>query len=108
VDGYPGDYTREWATVGQLAGAWIQLDWSGAVQVSQVTLHDRPNAVDRVQAGTLLFSDGTSVAVGMLPNDGTGLSVTFTSRVVTWVRFRVDQAVGSNIGLAEIELWGTR
>ncbi len=105
VDGYPGDYTKEWATLGQLAGAWIKLTWNSAVSVSKVVLHDRPNVVDNILGGTLTFSDGSSLSVGALPNDGTGLAVMFSSRTVTWLQFRVDSAVGKNIGLAEIEVF---
>jgi LmbE family N-acetylglucosaminyl deacetylase len=105
IDGYPGDATREWATVGQLAGAWIQLTWPAPVAVAQVQLYDRPNLSDNVQAGTLLFSDGSSVAVGTLPNAGATYPVNFTTRTVSWVKFRVDQAVGQNIGLAEMQVF---
>ncbi len=104
VDGWPGDYTKEWATNGELAGAWIRLTWPSAVTVSQVILHDRPNLVDNVRAGTLVFSDGSTIPVGALPNDGAGLSVSFLPKTVTWVQFRVDSAVGTNIGLAEFEV----
>jgi hypothetical protein len=104
VDGYPGDYTKEWATLGQLAGAWIRLTWSSAVTVSKVILHDRPNSTDNILAGTLLFSDGSSVPVGALPNNGSGLTVSFPTKTVTWVQFRVDSAAGANIGLAEFEV----
>jgi hypothetical protein len=105
IDGYPGNYTKEWATVSQMAGAWIQLDWSSGATISQVILHDRPNLTDNISSGTLMFSDGSSVPVGTLPSDGTGLSVLFSARTVQWVRFRVDSAVGMNTGLAEIEVW---
>jgi LmbE family N-acetylglucosaminyl deacetylase len=105
IDGYPGDYTKEWATLGQLAGAWIQLNWPTALTVQEVKLYDRPNLTDNVLAGTLVFSDGSRVSVGQLPNDGTGLAVSFPVRSVTWIRFNVDQAVGSNIGLAEFEVY---
>jgi hypothetical protein len=105
IDGWPGDYTKEWATVGQLAGAWIQLNWIAPVSVAKVILYDRPNLTDNVQSGTLLFSDGSSIAVGTLPNAGTGLPVTFAAKTVSWVRFRVDAAAGSNIGLAEIQVF---
>ncbi len=64
VEGFPGDYTKEWATLGELAGAWIKLSWSSAVSVSQVVLFDRPNLTDNILGGTLLFSDGSSVVVG--------------------------------------------
>jgi len=46
IDGYPGDYTREWATTGQGAGAWIQLTWAYPYVVDRVMLYDRPNGSD--------------------------------------------------------------
>jgi LmbE family N-acetylglucosaminyl deacetylase len=105
IDGYPGDYTKEWATVGQLAGAWITLTWSSPVSVSEVVLYDRPNLTDNVTSGTLTFSDGSSISVGQLPNDGTGYPVTFAAKTITWVKFTVDTAVGQNIGLSEFQVF---
>ena len=84
--GYPVDYSREWVTVRQGAGAWIQLTWSAAVTLNRVVLYDRPNASDQITGGTLTFSDGSSVPVGPLANDGTAVTVDFASRSVTWVR----------------------
>jgi LmbE family N-acetylglucosaminyl deacetylase len=105
IDGYPGDYTKEWAANGQLAGAWIQLSWANLTTVSQVVLYDRPNSVDNILAGTLSFSDGSTVPVGALPNSG-GLQVTFSARTISWLKFQVDNAVGTNTGLAEIAVYG--
>src|SRR5262249_17660340 len=102
VDGYPGDYSREWATTGQLNGAWINLAWSSGVTVSQVNLYDRPNLLDNILSGTLRFSDGSTVSVGTLPNNGAGLAVSFAPRSVSWLRFTINNAVGLNTGLAEI------
>jgi LmbE family N-acetylglucosaminyl deacetylase len=108
VDGWPGDYTREWATVGQRAGAWIELSWTAAYLVDRVVLYDRPNGNDRVTGSTLTFSDGTTVNVGSLPNNGTAKTVTFTPRSITSVTFTIT-AVSSttqNIGLAEFQVFG--
>lgn len=101
VSGYPTDYTKEWAAVGK-TGQWIQATYATLVRLSSVTLHDRINTSDNITAGTLSFSDGSTVAVGALPTDGTGLVVTFTARTVTWVRFAIDTAAGTNTGLAEM------
>jgi hypothetical protein len=106
--GYPADSSREWASVRQGAGAWLQLTWSSAVTLERIVLNDRPNASDQVTSGTLTFSDGSSVPVGALANDGAAVSVPFAPRSVTWVRFTVTGVRGgtSNVGLAEIEAWG--
>ena len=104
IDGYPGVYTREWATTGELAGAWITLSWASAHEVDTIVLYDRPNLVDNILSGTLTFSDGTSETVGPLPNDGSGYTVTFTPHTINWVTLTIDSAVGLNIGLSEIEV----
>src|SRR5882672_9072010 len=91
VDGAPHDAAREWVSASQLSGAWIQLDWSSPVSVAQVNLYDRPLGGENVLAGTLSFSDGTSIAVGALPPDGKLLPVTFAPKTVSWVRFTIDQ-----------------
>ncbi len=107
VDGSAGDYTKEWATNGQLAGAWIKLSWTLPVTTSQVVLYDRPNLTDNITSGTLTFSDQSTVPVGALPNDGTPLTVSFASKRVTWMQFTVNSAVGQNTGLAELAVMGT-
>ena len=114
AQGYPADYTKEWASLGGKAGCWIQLTWAAPVSVNKVVLYDRPNADDQATAGTLTFSDGTSQPVGALTNTGptagtaAGVTVSFTPKNVTWVRFTITtvSATTHNVGLAEMEVWG--
>jgi len=107
VDGYPGDYTKEWATRAGKAGSWLQLTWPSPVTVGSVVLFDRPNTSDQVTAGTLTFSDGSTVAVPALNNAGAGVTVTFASRSTTSLRFTVTGVSAStgNVGLAELQAW---
>jgi hypothetical protein len=74
----------------------------------RVVLYDRPNATDQITGGTLTFSDGSSVAVGSLANDGSPVTVAFVPRSVTWVRLTVNSVLAGtrNVGLAEFEAWG--
>ena len=106
--GYPGDSSKEWATVGGKAGSWLLLTWSAPAPISSVTLYDRPNTSDRVTGGTLAFSDGSVVTVPSLDNAGAATTVTFSPRSTTSIRFTVTGAALSttNIGLAEIEALG--
>jgi hypothetical protein len=108
IDGYPGDYTREWATVSQKVGAWLKLTWTSAYVIDHVVLYDRPNTNDRITSATLSFSDGTSVTVGALNNAGSATTVTFTPRTVTSLTLTVTGVANttSNIGLAEIQVYG--
>ena len=97
---YPGDYTREWATLGQLAGAWINLAWPSPVTVSQVILDDRPNLEDNVTYGTLSFSDGSTGGGWDFAEQRR--STHFSARTVTSMKFTITGAAGYNIGLAGV------
>jgi hypothetical protein len=109
IDGYPGDYTKEWATNGGGAGSWLKLAWPGAVTINKVTLYDRPNTGDQVTGGTLTFSDGSTVTVPALNNDGSATTVTFPSKTTTSLLFTVTSvsASTSNVGLAEIQAFAS-
>jgi LmbE family N-acetylglucosaminyl deacetylase len=101
--GYPAEPGREWATVAETAGAWIELRWATPHVVSGVRLHDRPNPDDQIVRATLTFSDGSSVPVGALENDGSATDIEFDPRRVTWLRLSIDACSSStvNVGLAE-------
>jgi LmbE family N-acetylglucosaminyl deacetylase len=107
VDGYPGDYTKEWATKGGRAGSWINLAWSSPVTLNKIILNDRPNTSDRITGGTLTFSDGSTVAVPTLNDTGADITVSFTSKTTTSVRFTANSVSSTtgNAGLAEIETY---
>jgi hypothetical protein len=107
IDGYPGDYTKEWATKSGRAGSWAQLAWAGPVTVNRVVLYDRPNTSDRVTGGTLTFSDGSTVSVPSLTNNGAAVTVSFTARATTSLRFTATGVSSSttNVGLAEVQVW---
>jgi hypothetical protein len=106
IDGWPGDYTKEWVSNNEGAGAWLQLNWSQAVTVDRVVLYDRPNTNDRITGGTLSFSNGSPVTVGALNNNGTATNSIFSTRTITWLRFTVTSAQGGAVGLAEVQVFG--
>ncbi|HET6530276.1 MAG TPA: hypothetical protein VFH03_06615 [Actinoplanes sp.] len=75
VDGTAtGPYALGWAA--QETTGWIQLDWAVPQRLDRVVLYDRPGP-DRVTAGMLTFSDGSTVRVGALPDTGSARVVTF-------------------------------
>ncbi|MBS1698136.1 MAG: tandem-95 repeat protein [Actinobacteria bacterium] len=108
--GYPVDATKEWATTGGKTSSWIQITWPTPVVLSQVVLYDRPNLSDQATAGTLTFSDGSTVPVPSLANDGTPTPVNIPATTTTSVRYTVTgvSSTTSNVGLAEFEAWGTQ
>jgi uncharacterized repeat protein (TIGR02543 family) len=108
IDGYPGDYTKEWATNGEKSGAWLNLSWATSYAVNQVVLYDRPNVNDNITSATITFSDGSSIIVGPLNNDGTATTYTFPARVITGLKMTVTGVSSNtqNVGLSEIQVFG--
>ena len=109
VDGYPGDYTKEWATMSGGAGSWLKLTWSSPQTLDTIVLYDRPNLNDQITAGTIQFSDGTSVPVPPLANDGSAVTLSFAARTVTSLQLNITAVSAStqNVGLAEIQVYDT-
>lgn len=97
--------TGEWASNGETT-PWAQLNWNQEVTLSNVKLYERPNTSDHITAGTLIFSDGSQVAISTLPNKGDALQIDFTERSVTWVKFQVTGGSGPNNGLSEFRAYG--
>lgn len=110
-DGYfwgaPMDANREWVTAAEKTGSWIQYNFSPTRTINAVTLSDRPLPSDQVTAGNLQFSDGSTVPVPALPNNGSGLTINFPAKTVSSVRFNITgvSSTTTNAGLAEFEAY---
>ncbi|GAA5929274.1 uncharacterized protein JCM15063_004106 [Sporobolomyces koalae] len=117
IDGIIGGYllggsyytTQEWASSGEKAGAWLQLNWVFTQNFNQIVLWDRPNLADQVLAGNITFADGSGVTFGALPNDAkTGLTINLANTVSTRsLRIYISQASSTtkNIGLSEVQVY---
>ncbi|WP_414579597.1 discoidin domain-containing protein [Anabaena sp. CCY 9402-a] len=100
-----GSTATDWASLNQ-TNPWIQIDFSSSKKVSQVKIADRIGQSARCNAGTLSFSDGSSVAVTGILNNGTYSIVEFATKTITWVRFTVTAGTGTNVGLSEFQIIG--
>ena len=98
--------SRDWVTERETSGAWIRLDWSAPATILGVDLYDLPDLTDNVLSGTLMFDDGSTFPVESLPPAGTPRRIRFPAKAVRSVTFRIDQAQGTNAGLAEIMVLG--
>jgi hypothetical protein len=108
VDGWPRGANHEWASQGERDTAMLRLTWDQPQTIARVWLFDRPNDLDQVTAGMLIFSDGTTLATGALPDNASqGLEVSFPPKTVKWLIFAVTSAKpGSpNVGLSEIAVF---
>ncbi|GAA0616281.1 hypothetical protein HPO96_00420 [Kribbella sandramycini] len=105
ADGIVGVHaTGEWASNQELKPS-LTLTWPSPQTVGRVVLFDRANPVDRIRSGTLVFSDGSRVPVPELPNSGLAKDLTFAPRSTTSVRLEIADGAGSNVGLAEIQVY---
>ncbi|MEV5542877.1 glycoside hydrolase domain-containing protein [Saccharopolyspora shandongensis] len=93
----------EWVSTEQKP--WIKLSWTEAKRIHKVVLSDRADPTSNVNSGVLTFSDGSSIAVSNIPNDGRNKVVAFPWKRVGWVKFEVTGGTGENVGLNEIEVW---
>ena len=111
VGGFPGDISEEWASNGEKDTAMLRLTWPQPQTIDRVWLFDRPNDLDQITAAMLVFSDGTTIKVGPLPDDAKkGVEVKFDAKTVKWLALIVT-GVGpktQNIGLSKIAVFRTR
>jgi LmbE family N-acetylglucosaminyl deacetylase len=107
VSGYPSDPTAEWATVGGGAGSWLLLTWSSPVTFDTLVLYDRPNLNDQITGGNIVFSDGSTLTIGTLINNGSANCYTFPAKTVISLQLNITSVSSStqNIGLSEIQLY---
>jgi hypothetical protein len=109
IDGYPGDYTKEWVTIDRGVGAWIRLAWMAPYSVNTVVLYDRPNLEDNILSATITFSDGSSIEVGPLYNGGMPTEVSFPSKIIYGLTVTINEVTNrtNNAGLSEVEVYGS-
>jgi hypothetical protein len=94
----------EWASNSE-QNPWIRLAWPAAQTINKISIYDRPNGIDNVNGGLLSFSDGSSIKLSGIPADGTPKAVTFPDKTVTWIRLKVTDGQGLNVGLSEIQVY---
>ena len=108
VDLNPKINAHEWVSRGERETAMIRLSWDSPQKVRRVWLFDRPDPDDHITSGVLLFSDGSAVRVGELPNDAKACKeLSFSPKTVMWVVFAVDtvSTETTNAGLAEMAVF---
>lgn len=112
IDGYAGpsgDYKKEWASNNGGVGEYFLLNWPKTVTINQIRLYDRPNLTEHILSGTIQFSDGSTLNVGQLPNNGTALTLNLQNpKITSSLKFTITSVSSSsrNIGLSEVEVYG--
>jgi predicted alpha-1,2-mannosidase len=98
-----GTGSGDWASAGE-QHPWVELALPQAAQIDRIVLYDRTSG-DDANAGTLVFSDGSTVDVTGIPTNGDAKTVTFPMKTTTSVRFQVTGGTGPNVGLLELEAY---
>ena len=105
------DGRGEWACQGSVTSwgvmhlPWALLEWDEEVSVDRVVLYDRTTLAEHLAGGTLSFSDGTSLSVTCIPNDGSPREIRFPAKKIRWLGFQAGDGAGKDIGLSEIEVF---
>ncbi|BGP13217.1 hypothetical protein JCM10213_005013 [Rhodosporidiobolus nylandii] len=110
INGYKadgsGDPWKEWASYGETTGAYWALQWDSYYMVDSLVLYDRPNADDWITGGVITWSDGSTLDIPALNNDGSATVVNLSEPVNTSSLFFYVTSAGpssSSVGLAELE-----
>ncbi|MEO5715936.1 MAG: discoidin domain-containing protein [Luteolibacter sp.] len=108
ADGVVGETGRgEWASKGE-ADPWIKMEWQDKVSVNRIVLRDRPNGSDNIQQGILTLSDGSSIKVTDMSNDGSPKTIEFPAKSIQWLKFEATGNKPGNNGLSEISVFGPK
>ena len=107
INGYVSHFEYDiWLPDNEGVGAWIRLDWNTPQTVDRVVCFDYPSEGHQVKAGTLTFSDDSTVKLTTpLPDDASaGVELRFPPKKISWVKFEITECQGT-AGLAEIAVF---
>lgn len=107
ISGCALDEASEWSAAGAKS-EWIRLGWGAAKTIRMIRLYDKLNTRDQVISGTLSFSDGSTVPVGRLQNDGqAGTVIAFPPKTVMWMKLSIDKVSSGTVsaGLGQFEVY---
>lgn len=90
---------------GEIDFPWVRLDWDNPVEVDRVLIYDRMCRRSHAAGVALHFSDGTTVDVGEIPEDGAPKEVLLNGVTTSYIKAEIIDGTGDNIGLSEIEVY---
>ena len=85
---------------------WVQLNWMVPITVNEVVLYPRVQKNAQVGNARLFFSDGTSIPFSFPLTGDSPLTLSFSSRMVSWIRLQVVSGNGTSLGLTEMVVHG--
>lgn len=95
----------KWSPTADDDSKTVTLTFATPQTIASVKLYDDYNKSNQITAGMLRFSDGSTVNVGPLNNNGSATTVTFPEKTgITSVSFRITAYTGTP-GLTEFEVY---
>src|SRR5690554_3797353 len=85
--------TTSW---GHIRLPWIQLKWNEPQIINRVVLYDRPDPEEHIAGAKLIFSDGSTIAVNQIPNDGRAKAISFEAKTVDWIKIEATDGKGKD------------
>ena len=88
-------------------GSWVRLEWDEDKSINKIRLWDLPEIDSWILSGTFIFSDGSTESLNAWTSNRAYApsEISFETKSVSWVKFTIDQASGSVLGLGEMEVY---
>ena len=84
-------------------GDVLNVQFENTKEIFQLVLADSTSMAGQIRQATVEFSDGSRLATGALPNDGSPKAFTFQPKKINGIKVRLDEVTGSSVGLAELQ-----
>lgn len=90
---------------GEIDFPWVRLDWEKTVKIDRLLLFDRVSDSAHTAGVALHFSDGSTVDVGEIPDNGAPREVRLGGIATSFVKIEITDGTGSYPGLSEVEVY---
>lgn len=90
---------------GEIDFPWVRLDWEKPVKLDRLLLFDRVSETSHTASVALHFSDGTTMDVGSIPENGAPREVMLNGITTSYIIAEITDDTGSFQGFSEIEAY---
>ena len=81
----------------------VTIRTESEITINSICLYDNLDPAANILAGYIDFSDGSRIEFTELEPDGSGTSLTFPEKTISWMEIVATEVEGETAGLAEVE-----
>ena len=81
----------------------VTIRTESEITINSICLYDNLDPAANILAGYIDFSDGSRIEFTELEPDGSGTSLTFPEKTISWMEIVAKEVEGETAGLAEVE-----